>query len=126
MRFGPDGMLWFVQGDKLWRISHPGIIGAPASATRRLPCGRFRFPRAAMSGSPSRCRSPARPASAIADVRGRRVRTLFSGRERARRRPRDRVGRPDDRGVRVPAGVYFGALQALGRTETRRIVLLSR
>jgi hypothetical protein len=32
----------------------------------------------------------------------------------------------DERGARVAPGVYFGALRALGRTETRRIVLLSR
>ena len=126
MRFGPDAMLWYVQGGELRRIHHPGVIGVPAAPLRALALRAFPVPARGEVRVAFTLPRAGSAGFAIADARGRRVRTLLPdgfAREGEHVIAWDGT---DDHGARVPAGVYFGALHALGRTETRRIVLLSR
>ncbi|MCK4304863.1 MAG: hypothetical protein KAY24_11550 [Candidatus Eisenbacteria sp.] len=60
---------------------------------------------------------------AVYDALGRRVRTLVNGFERAGYRELVWDGR-DDAGTEVTAGIYLAEIQAAGRRETQRIVIL--
>jgi hypothetical protein len=59
----------------------------------------------------------------IVDVRGRRLRTLVTGRQAPGRHSVNWDG-SDEQGQPVATGVYFYRLKAAGFTETRKMVLL--
>lgn len=67
--------------------------------------------------------APARVDLAIYDLSGRRVATLASGELVAGRHVEFWNAR-DDRGGRVPAGIYFAAFETEGMTRTTRVVVL--
>jgi hypothetical protein len=125
MRFGPDGALWYIRGGDISRIAPDAPIGVGRLATNGPPSLRA-FPTPAVSQVRLSYRLPAAgPATLfVTDARGRLVRTLVHDEATT---AGDHVASwdgMDDRGVRVPAGVYFGALRTARHTETRRLVML--
>ncbi len=69
--------------------------------------------------------APARAEVAIFDVGGRRVATVFDG-MLARGTSRFMWNGRDDRGQRMPGGIYFYRLSMSDRIVTRRVVMLGR
>ena len=128
LRFGPDSGLWYVNGwGDVRRIRADLALAAdPAAARPGLALRAFPVP--STQGVRLSYRLPAAGEATlfVSDARGRRVRTLVpTGSVQAGEQVATWDG-TDERGARVAPGVYFGALRALGKTETRRIVLLSR
>lgn len=126
MRFGPDGALWYAASGELRRIVADLQVGVGDDVASNAPPSLRAFPIPAANRVHLSYRlGAAGPVTLfVADARGRRVRTLVrEGAANAGDHSAAWDGM-DDRGARVPAGVYFGALQAAGHTETRRLVLL--
>jgi glucose/arabinose dehydrogenase len=127
MRFGPDGALWyanFAQGE-LRKIVPDLALPVPALASS-APLQLLAFPVPAVDRIRLSYRLPAagRAVVLVHDVRGRIVRTLVAEGDHAAGEHVATWDGADDRGARVPAGVYFGAVTAGGRTESRRLLLL--
>jgi hypothetical protein len=125
IRFGPDGALWYATPGELRRIAADLPTGV-SDALVAAPANLRAFPVPAMNRVQLRYRLPATgPATLfVTDARGRKVRTLFSEPAIAAGEHVAAWDGLDDRGARVPAGVYFGALRTSRHTETRRMVLI--
>lgn len=125
IRFGPDGALWYAVPGELHRIAADLPTGV-GDALAAAPASLRAFPVPAMNRVQLRYRLPASgPATLfVTDARGRKVRTLFSEPAMAAGEHVAAWDGLDDRGARVPAGVYFGALRTARHTETRRLVLI--
>ena len=128
LRFGPDACLWYVNAaGELRRIRADLLLAAdPAPARAALALRAFPVPSAQGVSLSYRMPSPGEATLFVSDARGRRVRTLVPAGAIPAGEHAAAWDGTDDRGARVAPGVYFGALRALGRMETRRIVLLSR
>jgi hypothetical protein len=127
MRFGPDGALWYAaSGAGEVRKIVPDLPLAVPGLAVAAPSRLRAYPVPAVDRVRLSYRLPAdgRAALYVHDVRGRRVKTLVPDGEVAAGEHVATWDGTDDRGARVPAGVYFGALAAGGRTETRRLLLL--
>jgi hypothetical protein len=125
MRYGPDGALWYTEQGEMRRIALEDQVGVGQFATSGPP-SLHAFPTPAVSQVRLSYRLPtAGPATLfVTDARGRLVRRLVQDDAAT---AGDHVASwdgMDDRGVRVPAGVYFGALRTARHTETRRLVML--
>ena len=123
MRFGLDGMLWYVQGGELRRISHPGVIGVPADEPHAGALALRAYPLPSRGALTFESNDPAGGRIGIFDLAGRCVRTLAV--------PPTGIGvarvawdRHDDAGRTLPGGVYFARLTTTTQRATRRLVLL--
>ena len=126
MRFGPDGALWYAGEGELRRIAAVGSTGIEAALATAGPPSLRAFPIPSTSLVHLSYRLPtAGPVTLfVTDARGRRVRTLVpEGSAEAGDHVASWDGL-DDRGVRVPAGIYFGAFRTARHTETQRLVML--
>jgi glucose/arabinose dehydrogenase len=128
MRFGPDGSLWYVTSSELRRICayEPGPIGVGEGAPDDVPAIRAAFPMPARDVVTLTISLPAagRMGLEIFDAAGRRIRRL--ARSETYSGGTHHVlwdGRADDGSVVAP-GIFFARLQFMGRTSTRRLLLL--
>ena len=123
MRFGPDGMLWYLQAGELRRISHPGVIGLPDPELPEGTLALRAYPLPSRGPLTFESSDPSGGRIGIFDLAGRRVRTLAvpaTGGGVAR----VAWDRHDDDGRVVPGGVYFARLTTASERATRRLVLL--
>jgi len=123
MRFGRDGMLWYLQAGELRRISHPGVIGVPGNEPHAGTLALRAYPLPSRGALTFESSDPAGGRIAIFDLAGRCVRTLAvpptgSGVARAT------WNRDDDTGRHLPGGIYFARLTTMSARTTRRLVLL--
>jgi hypothetical protein len=114
---GADGMWVLSQGN----APPVGVNDSPALATLGLRA----FPVPSTSAVRLRWSLPraGRVSLSIRDVRGRLVRALLPQATAAAGENAVTWDGTDDRGVRVPKGIYFGSLRSDSGSETRRIVL---
>jgi len=125
MRFGPDGALWYTGEGEMRRIAADAPVGVGTLATSGPPSLKaFPIPSASLVHLSYRLPAAGEATLFVTDARGRIVRTLVQdGAAMAGDHVTSWDG-TDDRGARVPAGVYFGALRTARHTETRRLVML--
>jgi len=126
MRFGPDGALWYAVIGELRRIAADAPVGVGGALVSYARPSLKAFPTPAVNQVHLGYRLPTSgPATLfVTDARGRRVRTLVQDNAAQAGEHAASWDGMDDRGVRVPAGVYFGALRTARHTETQRLVML--
>ena len=123
MRFGPDGMLWYLLAGELRRISHPGVIGVPDARPGEGALALRAYPLPSRGPLMFESSDPAGGRIGIYDLAGRCVRTLAlpaAGAGVAR----VSWDRNDDAGRAVTGGVFFARLKTATQQATRRLVLL--
>jgi len=126
MASGYQAVIFTSDGGETWQQSMVGIAGGQ-------PTGRPAQPRPAMAVSPNLCRGVAliraelpQPGGAeitVLDIRGRRIRTLFTGRRGKGRFDLTWDG-TDSRGVPVNTGVYVIRLLAQGQAVSQKVMFL--
>jgi glucose/arabinose dehydrogenase len=125
LRFGPDASLWYASGaGELRKIEADILLAAEPPARPALALAAFPVPATGAVRLSYRLPSAAPATLFVADARGRRVRSLWTGEGRAGEHVAT-WDATDDRGARVPAGVYFAAVQCGGLSETKRLVILA-
>jgi hypothetical protein len=126
MRFGPDAGLWYsTYNGELHRIAADLVLAAdPPRAAGTLALRAYPVPAAGPVRLAWTMPRAGTASLTVSDARGRRVRTLLP---ESLVEAGDHLAAwdcTDDHGARVAPGVYFGALRAGERIETKRLVVL--
>ena len=127
MRVGPDGGLWYLEGNsgvRCIRWVGPPVDAGNAPGAARLTVSAFPVPARGAVTVEYRLPAPGPSAVRIVDAAGRRVRALASGDAADGGTWRARWDGRDDAGRAAPPGLYFAVVRHRGEDAVRRLVLL--